>query len=101
MSTVCIVISVDLVNSGWNKIVYVKDMHIFSGCWNGLMKKLVLFIFKYFSMVSHCEWRKKILGNPSEEFYSEWLTVGKFLFFKGNLRASVLDLHVEVQQSKA
>jgi len=82
MSTVCIIILVDLVNSGWNKIVCaVKDMHIFCSYWNGLLKKLVLFVFKYFSMVCHCERRKKILGNAAKEFYSEWLTVEKFLFF--------------------
>jgi hypothetical protein len=45
--------------------------------------------------------KKKILGNAAKEFYSEWLTVEKFLFFKGNLKASIVDLHVEVQQSKA
>jgi hypothetical protein len=28
----------------------------------------------------------KILGNAAKEFYSEWLTVEKFLFFKGNLK---------------
>ena len=99
MSTVCIIISVDLVNSGWNKIVYVKDMHIFCSCWNGLMKILVLFIFKYFSMMSLCECGKDT-WKCSEGVYSEWLTVEKFLFFKGNLKASVVDLHAEVQQSK-
>jgi len=36
--------------------------------------------------------QEKILGNAAKEFYSEWLTVEKFLFFKGNLNASVVDL---------
>jgi hypothetical protein len=35
--------------------------------------------------------QKRILGNAAKEFYSEWLTVEKFLFVKGNLKASVVD----------
>jgi len=50
-------------------------------------------------MMSLCECGKDT-WKCSEGVYSEWLTVEKFLFFKGNLKASVVDLHAEVQQSK-
>jgi hypothetical protein len=60
VETVCIIVSVELVNGGWNKIVcYVKDIQFLCSCYNGLMKKLVLFISKYFYMMVHCECGKK------------------------------------------
>jgi hypothetical protein len=44
---------------------------------------------------------EKRLGNAVKLFNSDWLTVEKFMFFRGNLKASVADFHVELQQSKS
>lgn len=56
MEAACTTLPVELMSGGWNKTVcYVKDIHIFCSCYNGVMKKLVLFISKYFYMVGHCE----------------------------------------------
>jgi hypothetical protein len=44
---------------------------------------------------------EKIFGNAAKEFYSELLTVEKLLFLRVILKASVVNLHVEFQQSKA
>jgi hypothetical protein len=81
INIVCVIVSVELTSYGWNKIIYEGYMYLFLTDLNWICVKMTLVPSQIFLLTCRD---------------TSW----KNVYFKGNLKASIFALYVQIQQSK-